>query len=384
MILNSKGLTSQQVIENRIKYGNNSVKSSGGEGVLKLFVMQFFNPIAIVLLFASVITLILREYTDSVAIVLVIFVNSLLGFYQEYKSKVTLKNLQNLIKPECFVIRDSKKLKVSYENIVVGDIVLLFPGDRVPADGVLLNASALSIDESILTGESQEIEKNVLGNTKDINNIPAVQKVYMGTVVTNGVGEYKVTKVGERTQFGKIASRLLVEKETLTPLQEKIKRFSFTLLILVGVLVVIILSLYTLRNYSFAEGLEVALIIAVSAIPEALLLSLTVSLSRSMYRLLSHKVLVRKLIVAETLGSITALCIDKTGTLTEGKMTIVDSVFKNKQEALLALNLNKSDINVVGTTILNWLKNIKADVSSNPEKITPFNSTNKYSLALLN
>jgi Ca2+-transporting ATPase len=259
----------------------------------------------------------------------VVAVNTVLGFIQEYRAEKGLEALKEMLVKKAKVIRDGKIGLVEVEKVVVGDVVVLEIGRIVPADGEILESSGLEFDEAILTGESVAVAKAV------------GKEAYMGTTVAKGIGKMKVIKIGRVTKMGKIAKSLVEEKETKTPLQEKLAKLSKSLAILVGVIAVAIFVIGILVGDPIGEMFELSVAIAVAAIPEGLVVSLTVILALGMQRMAKRKALVRKLVSAETLGSVTVICLDKTGTLTEGKMKAVKGEFVDEKlgwQSVLACN----------------------------------------------
>jgi len=305
--MQEKGLTFEEV-ESRIKeYGLNSLPEKPPPSNLSLIISQLKSPLVYVLLAAGVVTLFLHEYTDALVIAIAVFINTVLGFVQEKKAGQSLRALKELIHPEAKVIRNGEMQTIDVTHLVPGDLVVLNKGDKIPADGRLEYANRLFISEAILTGESVPVIKN-----KD-----AV--VYMGTVVTAGQAKFMVEKTGISTEIGKIAQSLEVI-EGDTPLRKQIVNFSKQLTVLIISLTLLTFAVGLFHGIGAREIFTTSVALAVSAIPEGLLVGLTVILAIGMQRILAHKGLVRNLISAETLGGVTVICVDKTGTLTEGRL----------------------------------------------------------------
>lgn len=394
------GLTASQIQESLQKYGGNKLPEEVKTTKLEILLNQFLSPLIFVLLIASLLTFFLGEYLDTIAIIIVTLVNTLLGFFQENRAQNALQSLKKIIKPQVTVIRGGQTQIVSGEDLVVGDIVRLKSGERIPADGVLLDTSSFTVSEAILTGESAPIEKHA--NDADSPD-PKFNQVFMGTVALSGYAVMQVTAVGSNTSFGKIAQNLSKKDEEVTPLQKKLGHFSKQIAVIVVVLSLILFILgYAFgdpENYVRAHAetigessklvglITLCVSLAISAIPEGLVISLTVVLTLSMQRLLRRKALVRKLVVAETLGSVTTICVDKTGTLTEGNMHVVDTKFTDPDLAKYTLLEVNRDLNAVDSAITAWLTdhgvNTVRDLTGQPHLFDiPFNSKYKFAASI--
>ena len=321
---NLDGLSSEEAVRLLEKYGPNVLPEKPPPSKLSIFWQQLKSPLVYVLLVAGVITFFLKEYSDTAIIFLAVFINTVLGFFQETKANDALKALKGMLHPEAIVIRDGKRARVAVSKLVPGDIVVLGQGEKVPADGVLLEAKRVFVEEAILTGESAPISKS------------ENSEVYMGTIVTAGLGIMKISITGENTKMGKIAQSIQSEQE-LTPLEKQLERFSKQLSVLVLGLTVLVFVVGLLGGRNLSEIFITSVALAVSAIPEGLLVALTVILAIGMQRILKKKGLVRNLVSAETLGGVTTICVDKTGTLTEGKMKVIKLVGDKKLLAKQAL-----------------------------------------------
>jgi Ca2+-transporting ATPase len=387
------GLSASEVEKSRQKYGRNVIQRRKPVSKLTLFLSQFKSPLIVILLIASLFTLLLSEYLDFAAIIIVVLVNSLLGFYQENRAQNALQALQKIIKPEVKVIRDGEEQTVSAEELVVGDLVRLKLGDRIPADGEILEEVNLTVSESVLTGESAPVAKQSVKESEDVVDSDdddqfEVDEVYMGTVVLSGFAHYRVTEVASNTEFGKIAATLSEKSQGSTPLQERLEKFSKQIAVVVAVITVVIFIVgYTIAGLEIAELLTLSVSLAVAAIPEGMPIALTVILTVSMQRLLKRNALVRKLIVAETLGSVSTICVDKTGTITQGVMRIADvdtddeGLFK---KTVLSVN---NELNAVDVALKKWLDSdpdISEDIFADDEQIAevPFDSKSKFSMGV--
>lgn len=363
---------SQKRAESRIRmYGYNLLPKKPPPSVFELFLKQLKSPLVYVLLFASFITLVIGDYKDSLVIFIAVLLNSVLGFIQEKRASDALASLKKYEAKTSVVVRDGELLEIYSSEITLGDIVFLKQGDKVPADGILIDANRLFVDESIITGESIAVGKQ----RKD--------KIFMGSSVISGIGYMRVTSIGGETVMGKIALQIQ-EKEEETPLQIKLKFFSRQLVFLILILLFIVFTLGLARGFSLFEIFKVSVSLAVSSIPEGLLVALTVILSVGMQRILKRKGLVRSLMAAETLGSVSVVCIDKTGTITEGKMKVVEVVGDKNKIAIQALIANDLDDPLV-VTIYNWAKDyLKNFDPKGYQKIDsiPFSSEKRYFVSL--
>lgn len=321
----AKGLAAKKAEKLLKQHGENKLKAKKAVSWVKVLLDQFKSPLIYILVMASGVTLALGDLIDAGVIGAAVVLNTILGFYQEMKAEKSLEALSSMLSPKAKVIRDGKRELIDASLIVPGDVCVLEIGERVPADGVVIESDSLSVSEAMLTGESVPVEKGViqpLNNKKQVES-NSKSMVFMGTLVSSGIGKMKVVKTGQETEMGKIADKLTETKEEKTPLQKQIGKFSKKLAIMVGVISLVILVVGLMAGDAFVEIFTTAVAVAVSAIPEGLAVSLTVILAIGMQRIFKKKALVRKLMAAETLGSVTVICSDKTGTLTEGKMRVV-------------------------------------------------------------
>ncbi len=340
------GLTTIEAEKRLKQFGPNKLVEARKTSVIRLFFSQFSSPLIYVLLVASLVALLLKDFTDAAVILLAVVMNTFLGFFQEYKAVKGLAALTSMLEPKAIVIRDGQRQEVNADQLVPGDAVILEIGRRVPADGILVKAEDLAINEAILTGESQAVAKKPLKgkellilSSKDvfeIHNWRRTALVFMGTNVASGIGRMLVHKTGGETSMGKIASSLTSPEIEKTPLQKELAKFSKTLALIVLGASLVILTFGLLTGSNFMDIFPTSVAIAVSAIPEGLVVSLTAILALGMQRILRRKALVRKLVAAETLGGVTVICADKTGTLTEGKMRVVKTDFTDKHLGILS------------------------------------------------
>jgi len=325
-----QGLTAKQAQTRISKYGPNELPQKPPPSKLAIFITQLKNPLVYVLFAAATITFVLGDYSDTAIIAVAVVINSLLGFIQEARASRALFALKKLIHPTTKVLRDGDIVSLEVEMVVPGDLVILDQGAKIPADGILLEANRFFVTESILTGETKPTQKK------------EKSEVFMGTVVSAGRAKMLVTTTGEETKMGNIAKGIQTKDED-TPLKSQIKIFSKQLSILVFILTVFVFFVGLLGGRDLEETFTVSVALAVSAIPEGLLIGLTAVLAIGMQRITKRKGLVRRLVSAETLGSVTTICLDKTGTLTKGKMSVVKTIGDQKKLCTQAVLANDLD-----------------------------------------
>ncbi|MCR4401399.1 MAG: HAD-IC family P-type ATPase [Firmicutes bacterium] len=325
-----QGLSDEEVQERQREYGLNVLPSRKEPSRLAIFLSQFASPLVYVILGAGIVSLILKEYGDFFIIMAVVVFDAMLGFIQEQQAKQTYEGLRKLVKPTATVVRAGVRRDVEVREIVPGDVVILAAGDRVPADGTVLESVKMSVNEAILTGESEPVFKG---------EDPGRNQLYMGTSVLSGRGIMKVTRTGKDTELGKIAASLSESEERVTPLQARLAAFSRTLTrIVIGVTAALFL-IGVAAGKPALEMVRVAIILAIAAIPEGLLIAVTVILVIGMRRILKREGLVKRLLAVETLGSVTTICTDKTGTLTKGLMAVTRTDFRLPERAIQTLVL---------------------------------------------
>ncbi|MDX2159724.1 MAG: cation-translocating P-type ATPase [bacterium] len=317
------GLTNAEAAARQGQYGKNALPTGERANLLGLVIGQFKNIMVIVLLIAAAISLFLGDVKDVVVILVIVVLNAALGTYQEYRAEQALAALSSMQTPQVRVRRDGKIQQISAADLVPGDIVLLGEGDRVPADGRLITSVNMQIEEAALTGESQAVFKNTdpIPSDKEAGLGDRTNSAFMGTSVTYGRGEMVVTDIGLKTQLGRIADLLMNVEDTKTPLQERIDRLGLVLVRGAVLVVGAVFIVGLLRGFSISEMLITAISLAVAAVPEGLPAVITVSLSLGAARMVRRNALIRRLPAVETLGSVTTICSDKTGTLTKNEMT---------------------------------------------------------------
>jgi Ca2+-transporting ATPase len=324
------GLTAKEASSRLQKYGSNKLPEEKSLPRLIIFLNQFKSPLVYVLIGAALITLFLQDYKDMAIILLAIFINATLGYYQESKANNAVTYLRKLVDYKARVLRDKNEIKINATDLVVGDIIILEAGDKITTDARIIKSDSFEVNEMSLTGESVPAKKNTEVYAKGEIISDRKNMVYAGTVVTRGRCSAVVCATGLQTEIGKITSLVKETEEEKTPLQLQLSKFSRSLTYVVLSVCVLVLIIGVSQGRPFIvfgedatdSMLTTAAAIAVATIPEGLLIAITAVLAIGMQSILKQKALVRKLIAAETLGSVSVICTDKTGTLTEGKMRI--------------------------------------------------------------
>lgn len=325
-----RGLSSGEARNRLQEFGPNQLLEQPKASAFHLFLDQFSNLIIWVLIGAAVIAGVLREWIDTLAIIAIVILNALLGFFQEYRAERSLAALRKMISPSSKVIRDGKLFMLPSQGIVPGDLVLIEAGDHIPADGRFIRSFALSTQEAALTGESMPIHKTAgfLEADGDLSVGDKKNMGFLGTVAVRGKGYMIVTETGIQTELGKIASLLQQGHEEQTPLQKRLNELGLRLVWLCFAIVSLVFVLGYLQGTPLIENLLISISLAVAAIPEGLPAIVTIALSIGVHKMARRNALVRRLPSVETLGCTTVICTDKTGTLTQNEMT-VRSIFVN-------------------------------------------------------
>lgn len=317
-----KGLSANAVEKKTAQYGPNRLMEKKKRPPWLLFLRQFKDFMILVLLVAAVISAIAGDMTDAIIILVIVLLNAIVGFIQEYRAEKAMNALKQLATPDARVIRNNELQHIPATELVPGDIVVLEAGNLVPADMRLTEVHALRIEEASLTGESAGIDKTAERLTGDTHALAdRVNMAFKGTTVTYGRGTGVVVATGMQTELGRIAG-MLQEEETATPLQQRLGDFGKKLSWLIIGICVLLFGVGLLRGEEPVNMLLVAISLAVAAIPEALPALITISLAKGANRLVKKNALIRKLPAVETLGSVSFICSDKTGTLTQNKMTV--------------------------------------------------------------
>ncbi len=326
VLLNSdieKGLTIEKAKERLKQFGLNAIAEAEAISALKILLNQFKSPIVFLLLFAAGMSFGFKEWLDGIAIVIVIIINSTIGFYMELKAQKSVAALKKLSSIPAKVLRGGKLFEINAEEVVPGDIVFTEAGDMIPADGRIYRSTQLLIDESALTGESVPIEKkaDVLPESTVLGD--RTNMVFKATNVSKGNAYILVVATGMNTELGKIANLVHSSKQAATPLEKKLEEFSKKLIKITIGLVVVIFVIGLINGEEIIVMLQTAIALAVAAIPEGLPIVATMTLAQGMLKMSRYHVIVKKLSAVETLGGTNVICTDKTGTLTQNKMEVV-------------------------------------------------------------
>ncbi|MDQ0190824.1 calcium-translocating P-type ATPase, SERCA-type [Alicyclobacillus cycloheptanicus] len=317
------GLTDEQVQERRATYGLNQLADGKKVSLLTVFFNQFRDFMIVVLIAATLVSGLLGEYTDAITIIAIIILNGVLGFVQEVRAERSLSALKELTAPMARVRRNGQVVQLPAKELVPGDVILLEGGDRVPADGRVASAMGLDVEESALTGESVPVSKQANAYVDPVSNLgDRINMVYMGTMVTRGKAEVLVTETGMQTEMGKIADLMEQSEEALTPLQQRLDQLGKVLVWLALGITLLVVVAGVLHGHKLYEMFLAGVSLAVAAIPEGLPAIVTIALALGVQRMIRRNAIVRKLPSVETLGCATVICSDKTGTLTQNRMTV--------------------------------------------------------------
>lgn len=328
-----KGLTKEEVSRRLDEYGPNELPSEEKPSALQRLLRQFKNVLIYVLLVAAAMTAVLGEWTDMAVILGVVLINAVIGFIQEGKAEKAMESIRGMLSPEATVLRDGEERQVPAEELVPGDIVLLGSGDRVPADIRVLETRNGQADEAALTGESEPVSKQAEPVEADAPLGDRQSMAYSSTMMTGGTLRGVVVATGSRAEIGRIGEMIAGVQEITTPLLRKIDSFGRWLAaVIVLISVALFLFGYLLRDFEVTEIFMAVVSLAVAAIPEGLPAIMTITLALGVQRMARHQAIIRRLPAVETLGSVTVICSDKTGTLTRNEMTvakvaITDSIY---------------------------------------------------------
>ncbi len=402
-ILNSdlkQGLSGEEIKIREKEFGKNKLPEEKPLSKLKIYLEQFHSPFVYILIVAGIVTLLLKEFADTIVIWAAILVNTTVGFVQENRTSNALKALKEVVKQESEVLRNGNLKIINSEELVPGDIIILNPGDKVPADARIIEFQGLKVNEMALTGEwlpSEKISRTLLGQTHlmDRDNM-----VYMGCVIEAGKGKAIVVNTGIYTEIGKIAKMVKEAPERKTPYQKKLTSFSTMIGIGITIICAFIFFEGIIKGKEFVEMFTTSVAIAVSAIPEGLPVAITVILALGMQKVLKKKGLIRKLSSAETLGNTSIICTDKTGTLTKGKMKVSEIIgdkslilksavltseafIENPDDIMKKwiLRGRPTDRALLEAGIENGLINMKKKMEEGKLSEVPFNPINKFAAA---
>lgn len=325
------GLTSFQVDDRQKQYGLNEMDQQEKESPLQIFLSQFKDLLVIVLIVAGFISMATGEIVSSIVIFIVITINAILGTVQTLKARKSLESLSKLSMPHVKVIRDGQLHQIVSNELTIGDLVYVEAGDVIEGDGRLIECSNLQVNESALTGESLPQEKQLEVIAGEVGIADQTNMVFSSGLVTNGTGKYIVTKIGMNTEIGKIATMLENAKERKTPLQLTLEDFSKKLTISICVICAIILAMNVIvAHEDIWDALLIAVALAVAAIPEALNSIVTIVLSISTQKMVKEHAIIKQLNAVESLGCVSVICSDKTGTLTQNKMKVMELFLNNE------------------------------------------------------
>ncbi len=332
-------LTDAQVAENQEKYGLNELAEGRKKSTIMIFLEQFKDFLVMILILAALISGILGDFESTIVILIVITINAVLGTAQTVKAEQSLDSLKKMSAPEAKVLRNGRIIKIPSRQVTVGDIVNLEAGDFVPADGRITENADIRTDESALTGESLGVDKNITAIEGEVPLGDRFDMVYSGSFVTYGRGSFIVTSTGMDTEVGKIATLLKSTSEKMTPLQRNLENFGKKLSILILVFCGVLFGISIFRGEAIGDAFLFAVALAVAAIPEALSSIVTIVLSFGTQKMAAEHAIIRKLQAVEGLGSVSVICSDKTGTLTQNKMTVEDYYIHGRR-------INAGDIDI--------------------------------------
>lgn len=394
----SHGLSSDEARMRLNHYGKNALPESAPRALLNIFFEQFKSPIIYVLLIATIVSLSIKEFTDAAFILAVLLINAVIGTIEEYKASKRANALKKVLKTYVDVLRDSKRVHLVSEEITLGDIVFFESGIKVPADIRLLDVNDLSVNESLLTGESVDVLKDALYISGDIDEPIGDRKnmLYAGSMITKGRASGVVTAIGSETEVGKIASLLASSTVTKTPLLIRMERFSFNISKIIGVIVLLIIMVGIYQGSELKDIFFLTVAIAVSTIPEGLPVAITVALSVASGVMSKRNVIVRKLSAIEGLGSCTMIASDKTGTMTQNNLSVESFIGDVNEHVLQAAVLcneasfyrDEKEFSFLGdqvdVALARYALNIDASLYEFKNKVThiktmPYEPENKFS-----
>ncbi|MFB2983174.1 HAD-IC family P-type ATPase, partial [Microseira sp. BLCC-F43] len=325
------GLSSKSAREKLKKYGENVLSESVPRSGLSIFIEQFKSLPVGLLTVAAACSVVTGGIADALVIMGVVVINAIIGYATESKSEKIIHSLKSLVKPSALAIRDGTQIEISAAEVVPGDILVLKPGSYVAADARLIEANRLSVDESALTGESMPVNKTI--ETLVGEDVPLGDRanmVYMGTLVTGGQGYAVVVATGKYTEMGKIQTLVGEAEIPETPMQKQLDQAGNQLVFISGAVCGVVFAIGLWRGYGFLEMLKTSISLAVAAVPEGLPAVATTTLALGIAKMRQHNVLIRRLDAVETLGSVQVICMDKTGTLTANKMSVVEVCTNNQ------------------------------------------------------
>ena len=330
-----QGLSTSEAARRLSEYGPNELLEKGKKKAWRILLAQVTEVMILILLAAVIISVALHEYIDAIVILVIVVLNTVLGFWQEFKAENAMAALKKMTVLNVRVRREGAEQQISAKDLAPGDILLIEAGNIVPADARLIAAANLKVQEAALTGESAAVDKDT-GELQggDLALADRRNMIYRGTVVTYGRGEAVVTHTGMRTELGKIATMLQDVEDEQTPLQRRLAKLGRSLALAAGVLILIVAGMMYLQGAGLTEMFMTAISMAVAAIPEGLPAVVTIALALGAQQMLKRKALIRQLPAVETLGGVTVICSDKTGTLTQNRMTVSEVVLPDQRYSL--------------------------------------------------
>ncbi len=376
------GLSEEEANLRLLRYGKNELPRKKPDTIFKIFLRQTKDPIIIILFITIIFSFLIGEYYDAIIVTFIVFADLIMGLIQEYNAVKKALSLENIIKVECKVLRDGKKITIPSSSLVVGDIVFLESGNKISADLRIIESSNLTVDESILTGESLAVYKNSdIILEKDIRKFEQTNMLYAGSIVLTGRAKGVVVATGVLTEIGDIAKSVTETKEEKSPLTIRIQKFSKQISIIVLILAFFLTILLLIKGNEINEVFMAVIALSISALPEGLPLALTMALTIASNRMLKENVIVKKLNSVESLGSCTLIASDKTGTLTVNEQTAKLIVLPNKKE----YEITGSGYNQDGKVIVNdkndldkILEIIKLGLINNEASLQIYNDYHEY------
>nr|WP_317282877.1 calcium-translocating P-type ATPase, PMCA-type [uncultured Sellimonas sp.] len=375
-------LSEKDVREHQEKYGMNELQEGKKKSVAVIFLEQYKDFLVIILIAAAIVSGFLGDAESAIVILIVITINAILGTVQTIKAEKSLDSLKKLSGPEAKVVRNGNVTQIPSREVTVGDIVILEAGDLVPADGRILEQASLKVDESALTGESIPVEKSTEVIEGEVAIGDRINMVHSGSFVTYGRGKFVVTGIGMQTEVGKIASLLKTTSEKKTPLQVNLDQFGQKLSILILILCAILMGINVVRGQSFGDAFLFAVALAVAAIPEALSSIVTIVLSFGTQKMAKEHAIIRKLQAVEGLGSVSVICSDKTGTLTQNKMTVEDYYVNGKRLAKKEVSVENEEVKklMFASILCNDAKNVNGEEIGDPTETALVTFAGKYDM----
>ena len=325
------GLTSEQAGKSRERCGWNELAEGKKKSIPQIFLEQYKDFLVLILIASAIISGMLGDAESAAVILIVITVNAILGTVQTVKAEQSLQSLKKLAGPQAKVLRDGSTIQLPARELVVGDVILVEAGDMIPADARLIENASLKVDESALTGESLAVEKSLEAILAEAPLGDRTNMLFSGSFVTYGRGKAVVTDIGMQTEVGKIAGLLKSTSEKQTPLQVSLEEFGKKLSVLILVFCGMLFAINVFRGEKISSAFMFAVALAVAAIPEALSSIVTIVLSFGTQKMAKEHAIIRKLQAVEGLGSVSVICSDKTGTLTQNKMTVEDYYIEGKR-----------------------------------------------------